>query len=713
MSYSVRHHFKPNALPLLLAFALVLGSNITQAQEQTLQSVLVTAGRLQSREFETPASTFSVDQNAISNSGAQVNLSDALTLAPGVVSMNRNNYAQDVQLSIRGFGARTPFGLRGIRIIADDIPLTTPDGQGQASSISLTSVDHLEVLSGPLAQLYGNSSGGVIQTQTRQATNTPQGSLQTYLGSYGLVRTDWQASTRFEHLGVVADLSTFKIDGWRSNSAAKREQFNGVLTYDAQSDTQIKWVLNSFRMPTAQDPLGLNASQLQINPSQAGTNALIDQTQKSVEQDQIGWVMHHALNADLKLQLRLYHGNRENTQTQASSSALTPQVGSWVGLQRTYDGLGLQLKGRENTHNVDWDWVFGVDLDRSSENRQSGITNSGVITPAPTSVQNVASNSDFYLQSNAYLSDKWTLTAGLRHDQVKIDNTNFSNASLGGSSNFSTYTPVMGLVWHAQERLNLYTNAGLGFETPTTTETAYSLSGSTVAAAFNSGLRASQSHNFEIGLKWLPTPMQWVNAALFHITTNNDIVATTNVSGKTVYGNVAQTSREGFELSMLNASDQHFHQQLAWGLIKAKYDASFTESTGLIAAGNAMPAIPQNTLSTALKWSEKGYLNKGTSAPEGMEVEFDVTARSSMWANDANSIAASSYGYAAGYAMLDLKVHERYALGPLSLEAYAAINNMTNRSYVGSVIVNSSNAAYFEPGLPRNWTLGLKLSTAL
>ncbi len=713
MSKPHRPLFRLRPLNAFILGTLLTSSVLSLAQEQSLQSVVVTAGRLQSQQFETPASTYSVDQNVISNSGTQVNLSDALSLAPGVVSLNRNNYAQDVQISIRGFGARTAFGLRGIRLIADDIPLTTPDGQGQASSISLPSVDHLEVLSGPLAQLYGNSSGGVIQTQTKPASDHPQGSVQSYFGSYGLARTDWQASSRLNQLGIVADLSTFKIDGWRANSAAKREQLNLVTTFDPQEDTRFKVVLNSFRMPKAQDPLGLTQTQLLANPMQAGTNALIDQTQKSVDQDQIGWVMYHSLNADLKLQTRLYHGTRDNTQTQASASAATPQVGSWVGLQRTYDGLGLQLKGRERAQEVSWDWIVGMDLDRSNEYRQSGATNYGVITPAPTSVQNVSSNSDLFMQTIVYLNDTWTLTAGARHDQVKIENTNFTSAALGGTSSFSTNTPVIGLTWHVQDRLNLYTNAGLGFETPTTTETAYSLVGSSVVAGFNSGLQASQSHNLEVGAKWIPSASQWVNAALFHITTTNDIVATTNISGKSVYRNVAQTARDGFELSMMNASNRHVHEQLALSVVKAQYDSSFSSSAGLIPAGNTLPAIPQNTLSTALSWSEKGYGHKGSHASEGLEVEMDFTARSSMWANDTNSTTPTNYGYAAGYGLLDLKIHERSTLGRLNLEGYLGINNMTNRNYVGSVIVNSSNAGYFEPGLPRNWTLGLKLSTPL
>ena len=337
-------------------------SSVDPVPAVSLAEVEVSAGRLESKQFDTPAATYFVDSLAVAGTGNQVNLSDALNLAPGVVSLNRNNYAQDIQISIRGFGARTTFGLRGIRLITDDIPATIPDGQGQASTVSLTSIDHIEVLSGPLAQLYGNSSGGVIQTYTKEAGATPTGQVQTYFGSYGMKRSDWQASERVgdqSQVGIVADYSTFKIDGYRQNSAAERNQFNSVITVDPQIGTRFKVVLNSFNMPLAQDPIGLTAGQLKANPKQAGTNALLDETQKTVKQDQIGLVIQQKLSNKLDIQARIYDGIRDTNQMQASScdpnnlsgatcTTTPPQLGSWIALQREFSGLGFQLKGRES-----------------------------------------------------------------------------------------------------------------------------------------------------------------------------------------------------------------------------------------------------------------------------------------------------------------------------------------------------------------------------
>lgn len=362
---------KPHMLSRLLPLGWSLLAGVAHAQDANgVPDILVQTGRLAQKQFDAPASLRVLDGEAIRNAGAQVNLSDVLAQTPGVVALNRNNYAQDVQISIRGFGARAAFGLRGIRLVTDGIPATTPDGQGQASTVSLTSAERIEVLTGPLAQLYGNSSGGVIQTFTREAGDQPQADVATTFGRYGLQRHDVQLSGRMGKVGIVADYSTFDIDGYRQNSAARRKQFNGVLTSQLQEDTRLKLVANMFDMPEAQDPLGLTAAQLLADPQQAGTGAITNRTRKSVQQDQLGLVLDHKFNSDLQMQWRAYAGTRENLQYQASAT--------WVGLQRDFLGMGAQIKGKvRDFPNGVLDWVVGGDVDRSSERRQGGAAVGG------------------------------------------------------------------------------------------------------------------------------------------------------------------------------------------------------------------------------------------------------------------------------------------------------------------------------------------------
>ena len=448
------NHIRPSLIAQCVAACVACGLYSPDARAQTttqsLPEVLIQSGRLEQRQFDAAASVSSIDAVTIQSSGPQVNVSDVLNRTPSVVALNRNNYAQDVQISIRGFGARAAFGLRGIRLLTDGIPASTPDGQGQASTISLTSTDRIEVLTGPLAQIYGNASGGVIQTFTREAGDKPEFQTQAYIGSYGLQRTDTQMSGRTGQVGVVADLSTFEMDGYRRNSEARRQQFNSVVTVDPSADTRWKLVLNVFHMPLARDPLGLRQSQL-TDPTQAGYGAVVDGTRKIVSQEQLGWVLDHRLSKDLQLSTRLYSGMRNNLQYQALATAATPTNpnGKWTGLSRHFSGFGFQLKGKAELGQVPFDWTAGVDIDRSAEVRQAGTTLNGQLTSAPVNRNelNQSGNQDVFAQANWYLSDKWTLTTGARSSSVTLRNTDhyLTDGDGSGRVQYNATSPVLGL----------------------------------------------------------------------------------------------------------------------------------------------------------------------------------------------------------------------------------------------------------------------------
>jgi iron complex outermembrane receptor protein len=719
-------------LPLCAAMAaLGLFAGAVHAQEaQASSDVLVQSGRLAQKQFDAPASVRVIDGESIRNAGAQVNLSEALAQAPGVVALNRNNYAQDVQISIRGFGSRAAFGLRGIRLITDGIPATTPDGQGQASTVSLTSAERIEVLTGPLAQLYGNSAGGVIQTFTREAGDQPQLDVSTTFGSYGLRRNDVQFSGRTGQVGIVADYSTFDIDGYRKNSAAQRKQFNGVLTTQLQEDTKLKLVANMFDMPLAQDPLGLKLSDLQLDPRRAGNNAELDRTRKSVQQNQLGAVLSHQFSSSLEMQWRLYGGTRSNLQYQARTF-FNPS--SWVDLKREYVGLGGQLKGKEsNLKFGSMDWVLGFDLDQSSERRNGGETSSGekIATLSTSKVYrdelSKARNTDAFMQMNWHWVDAaghnpYTITSGLRYSNVQLDSVNYnppSGDSGIGNLNSKAASPVLGVTWHTTDQLNLYANWGRGFETPTLAEAAYSVADSlnSVIPKFNQALTASKSQHSEIGAKWTPSSGQRLNASLFKISTENEIVTALSDSGKTAYVNAARTLRQGAELGWNSTWSEHWKSLFSIAWLDATYDSKIdTKKTSggssvadkSIAAGNRMPGIPQRQMYASLQWADQGFAPKAL----GFSASADWVSRSAMWASDMNDAVSR----VAGYDLVNLRVRHRSQWGTVRLEAWAGVDNLMDRQYVGSVIVNQSAnpPQYFEPGLPRNWMTGIKVSVPL
>jgi iron complex outermembrane receptor protein len=700
----------PHRLPAVMLGCLV--APLAQAQTATaaLPEVVVQSGRLAQKQFDTAGSVASVGADEIRASGPQVNVSDVLAKVPGVAALNRNNYAQDLQISIRGFGARAAFGMRGIRLITDGIPATTPDGQAQASTISLTSTDRLEVLTGPLAQIYGNASGGVIQSFTREASDRPEFASQIYTGSYGMKRTDWQFSQRTGSVGLVADYSTFVTGGYRANSDARRQQFNGVITVEASPDTRWKLVTNLFDMPQARDPLGLTLAQL-ANPSQGGYGSGINSTRKTVSQRQAGAVLDHRINREVQFSARAYTGTRDNLQYQALANAGNPNNanGRWTGLERHFYGLGLQLNGKAKAGAVPFDWVVGLDRDRSAEVRQAGATLNGVKTAAGATRNelNQSDNQDYFAQANWFVSDRWTLTTGLRRSNVTLRSLDYylvDGVDGTGSVRYSASNPVLGATWHVKDTLNLYANAGKGLETPTLAEAAFVSSGGAAVGQFNPGLQASTSLHREVGAKWTPAPTTRVSAALFRITTDNEIVADVSTFGSTAYINATRTLREGLELSWQQLWTPHWKTDVNATVMKAIYDQSYSSAaSGTISAGNQMPSVPSRQFFAGLRWSEAGFASAGKARGNGFEADLDVVARARIYANDRNTSSA------AGYGLVNTRVRYRVSQGRVSHELYAGVDNLADRAYVGSVIVNQSSAQFFEPGLPRNWVLGWSL----
>ena len=680
-----------------------------------MDTVVVSASRAEQRSFDTPAAVQSVDRSAIENGGAQVNLSESLVRVPGITILDRENFAQDLQVSIRGFGARSAFGIRGIRLLIDGIPATTPDGQGQASSVSLTSMDHIEVLRGPLAQMYGNSSGGVIQAFSRPASATPEFNYQAYTGSYDLRRSDYQLSDTVGIYELLADYAVFDTNGYRKNSAAERKQFNGSMRFNANEQLRINVVVNQFDMPLALDPLGLTARQLATDPSQAGTGALNYSTRKTVLQNQLGSSATYTLDADHSITTRVYDGTRDNLQYQSAtvpSNGIFPTNGSWVGLNRKYYGLGLQYNARSTWNGLPIEWVSGYEFDRSREYRQGGATLAGQKSGSPNRDEdNQSENSDWFAQGRAMVSDALAITSGLRYSTVRFNSTDYylgDNFDGSGDISYSAVSPVLGFTRFVTETLNVYANYGQGFETPTLAEMAYQTGTSRpVNPLFNTGLSAATSQHYEIGAKWVPNPQTRLDFTLYQINTWSEIVVAASSAGQTSYRNAPSTARFGYELSASNQLTRHLSATLSGSVIDARYTQKFNSGSNSVASGNFIPGIPATSVFSELAWSDNATAAYKGAPAMGSRVALEMQHAGRIYANDTNTDAAD------GHTVFNLAARQRWPVGKGTLELYARLNNLGGEKYVGSVIVNQTSQQYYEPGLPYNWTAGIRLSAPL
>lgn len=667
------------------------------AHAQTLQEVVVSASRQEQQSFDAPASIQAVGQDAIESAGPRVNLSEVLNRVPGITVLNRQNYAQDLQLSIRGAGSRSPFGIRGVRLIVDGIPASMPDGQGQASTISLPSAQRIEVLRGPLAQLYGNAAGGVVQVFTADGPEQPELRMSLDMGPEGLRRYGVQAAGQSGALNYVIDVSDFETDGWRENSAAERQHLNAKLLWDASEQTRVTLVANVFDQPVSGDPLGLTREQFEDDPRQAVANSTLYHAGKDVAQRQLGLVVDHRLDADASVMARVYAGQRDLynrlsiplfAQTAATAS------GGIVQLDRGYSGLGLRYSRRLPAGDGQVRVTAGLDHERMSEHRLGYLNDLGVQGELKRDEQDSVHSTGLYAQADWVINADWSAVAGLRANRVafkvkdafiRVDNPDDS-----GTAAFSATNPVLGLTRHLSGDTNLYANIGRGFETPTFTELAYSADGS----GPNLGLRSASSTHVELGLKTRLAGGQRLDVALFHIATRDEIVVASSSGGRTIYTNAGRTRRTGLEVAHSAQWTPEWRSHLALSTLNATFAEAFTSSSGaLVAAGNRIPGTVDRSLFAELAWQPRTW--------PGFTAALELVHQGSMVVDDLNSDRTDAV------TLFNLRLGWQQTVGAWTLREQLRVDNLTDRAHIGSVIANDGNKRFFEPAPGRQWGLGL------
>ena len=671
------------------ASAMALPAALAQTVEtKPLEEVVVSGSRSEQRRFDVPAAIDAVQVDPFRATSPLVNMSELLSAVPGLQIRDRQNYSQDLQISVRGFGTRSTFGVRGVRLIVDGIPATMPDGQGQAATASLSSAKRIEVLRGPVAQLYGNSAGGVLQVFTNDPPTKPEESYfgtSAGVGSNGQNQLGLSAGGGTETLGGVIDLTRYSTDGYRDHSAAQRTQLNAKVVARPSSDTKITGVLNIFDQPTAQDPLGLTRAAFMANPRQVIPDAIKFDTRKKISQQQAGVVVEHQLSSSDTLNARLYTGGRKVTQFQAIAG---PTAGV-VDLDRIYGGVGLNWVHKTMANGLPLNWTVGVEADTMRETRRGFVNNNGVISTIKRNEDDTARNLDFYAQTDWTFAPQWQALAGVRISRVRFafdDHFTLTTPNNSGRTDYSNTSPVVGLVWHAAETLNVYANLGTGFETPTLSELANRV-GSTGP---NLALQPSKSVQGEIGVK-ARIDRHAIDFAIFNTRSKNEIVSITE-GGKAFFQNVDQVQRQGAEVSVKSTWGQ-INTRVGYTYLDARFNKSFVNAqNATINAGNKLPGVPQHSLFTDIEYRP--------TAPVSLGLEMRVESKA--YVNDLNSDAAS------GYAVFNVRTGYEFGAGQAKMFLFGRIDNLLDKKYAGSIIVNDANGRFFEPAAGRRLFVGLR-----
>lgn len=693
--------------PCATASAVAANDAASDAQANAaateLDRITVTMRLQQVPAFELPASLSTVSLADTDSNG--VNLSDALGGVPGVLARDRQNYAQDTQLSIRGAGARATFGVRGIRLYADGIPGTMPDGQGQISHFNLLAADRVEILRGPFSALYGNSSGGVVQIWSAAPTTAPESTEQ---ASYG--RDDsWTLGGRLRGsggaFGYNVAVQRFATDGYRAHSAARRDSGNALLRLDLRQAGQLDLIANAFHSPQAQDPLGLTAEQLREDPRQTTAVALQYNTRKSIRQNQLGALYTLPLRNGHSLRTLVYGGQRAVTQFLSippGAQANPLNSGGVVDLDSTFDGTDLRWSWRGEVAGRRAELNLGTTFERQHQHRR-GFENFvgdalGVRGNLRRDSLDDADNFDQYAQGWWQVAPRWSLLLGARHSSVRFHSrdryVSARNPDDSGSRRYSQTTPVAGLTFAPSEDLRFYLSAGRGFETPTLNELAYRADGG-AGLAFDLG--AATSRNLELGSKWRGAHGATLEAALFRADTDNEMAVARNVGGRSSYRNVGRGRRQGFELSSSLPLSAQWSFDLAWTWLDAHFRDRFAlcDSSGCstanvaVPAGTRIPGTARNQLGASLNWRNGPW-----------HAAFSAIGAGNVTVNDQGNARAP------GYALLDVSTGYHWQLPSGSLSTWLRLDNLLDKRYIGSVIVNEGNGRYYEPAPGRGINVG-------
>src|ERR1700723_1649096 len=673
-----------------------------------LDSVVVTATRIAQSSSELPVSIDRIDADTLHRGQVQENLSESLVTVPGVSAQSRQNYAQDLQLSIRGFGARSSFGVRGIRLYSDGIPGTMPDGQGQFSQFDLSSADHIEVLRGPFSALYGNSSGGVIAIFTEDAK---PGYLVGAAAEYGAFNTQRYAMKTTGDNGpvnYVIDASHFQTDGYRVHSDAERNLFNAKASTGLSDTSKLTVVANAVQTPFVQDPLGLTRAQVAADPTQAGVNAIAYNTRKSLAQEQLGVVYENHLSAADDLVAGVYAWHRDTTQfqaiPQATQQAAPLYPGGVIDLDRAYWGVDLHVSDQRTVGGTPLLLVAGVNYDDLAEARKGYLNYIGQELGVEGALRRDEANNvydfDQYFQAQWDPSSRWRIVAGVRNNLV--EGTSHGHLAVLDAADsevrYSAVNLVGGVTYPLTSPIKALASYGKGFETPTLNDLAYrSVDGS--LPGLNLGLKPARSDNYEVGIKTGNESVR-ANLAAFYIKTVDELAVLQNLGGRTVDQNIGETNRRGLELAVDAKWAGGFTAQLAYTYIKAivaqQYFTCVTAPCNQLSTptgppppnylpvneGNFLPAVARNSLYVGVSWNY---------APLEFSTTLETIARAKLYADDRNTDAAASYWVA------NLRAGFKQETTHWSFSEFARLDNLANRAYVGSVIVNDANSRFFEP----------------
>tara|TARA_R110002096_G_scaffold2741_9_gene14110 strand:- start:592 stop:2670 length:2079 start_codon:yes stop_codon:yes gene_type:complete len=621
-----------------------------------------------------------VDEQDIQLGRQQFALDESLNRVPGMFSQNRYNFAQDLRISLRGFGARANFGIRGIRMFVDGIPSTVTDGQSVIDDVELGAIERVEVIRGPSSSLYGSSSGGVISLYTESGTPDPYAEARLTVGEFDQQKYHIKTGGEVDRLNYFLSASHLSYEGFRDHSELRQTTFNSKFTYDINENSDLQVVFNAMDSPTREDSGALSLADVAVDREQAQARNLSSNAGEDIDQQKLGFTYNYNLDNRHEITLRNYYIWRD-FETFLPIGSHIPFVADdgVTGFDRFFFGGGAQytftgeLFGRPNQVSI------GVDVDSQTDDRQRYINNAGVKGALTFDQEEQAEAIGVYIRNIFALTDTLQLTVGGRYDSVEleVDDAFLANGNQSSKIDFDEFNPTVGLNWNAWGNMNLFANYATSFETPTFTELANPARDLNVNLGGFANVTAQTSDSFEFGMRGALTPRINVDVAYFTMQVDDEVTNVTNVGNRSFFEN-ADTDRQGVEAAAIINVFDGLRLTTAYTWSDFEFDKFITSPATV---GNELPGIPEHQF-----YAELAYTHA-----TGFYATWDVIHVGKFYADNANTLAAGDH------TVSNLRVGHEITVGQTRFGPYIGVNNLFDEEYFANVRLNAFGGRAFEP----------------
>lgn len=697
MTAGLRSAFTSAALILAIAMPAALAAQDTATTK--LDPVIVEVTRDRGRSILDVPFAVTVQVPDSSRPGQRhLAIDETLGLIPGLSVSNRNNPSQDARISIRGFGSRSAFGVRGIRVLRDGIPLTLPDGQTPIDYLDLESVGRVEVLRGSASSLYGNAGGGVIEIHSSEPSAGPPGAeLRASVGSFGVSRLLAKAGGGTKAARYQASVTRTTADGFRDYSEQRQAAGFARATL-ARGDTRYALTWLGMDMPIAQNPGTLTRAQLLDQPRLADPLAVLKGARKAVQQQHAGFTFSEVTRRG-ELQ-GSFHG--------AVRSLDNPLTFGIVDVGRISWGTGYRATIFHSLLGIAQRFTAGSELQEQNDLRMNfancngisalpGSPNCGLVEGERGAVtlnqREIVKSSGAYIRDELAFGSRASISAGFRADEVRFKVRDrlvtATNPDDSGVRKLSALSPAFGIVARLSPAHSFYASLSRAFETPTATELGTQSDGS---AGLNRQLEPQRSTSYETGLKGIAASGLQYGIAIYRTRVNDELIPfeVPGGGGRRFFRNAGSTSRSGAEAGA-SATVGKVETSVAYTISNFRFRDYVVGSDRL--DGKRVPGVaPQLAQASAVLRMRDAVLVLEALASGRIEV------------NDSNSESAP------GYALLNARYSRNASLGRAAFRFTAGVQNLFDRDYASSVSVNATGGKYYEPGTGRAIFLAVGLA---